>query len=182
MGSCSAVGDLGSGFAFAPCGLAATGRSNRNKPASRPGGVHARVMTPRLSLRRRGVRAQLSPHFRGGRSEVERGPQRPHRPSVSRKQPADDSLITVVAVEVEESESVVAMDADVSAWQDLEADAGVPAKLSVGDPRIGWRIDHLERPAIPAGSAQQVWSRAAVAEAHEERRLYRGLGDFDGVQ
>jgi hypothetical protein len=60
---------------------------------------------------------------------------------MSGKQPADESLVFSVAVEVEKGKPVVAVDADMFAREDLEAPARVPSKLGGGDARITGVVD-----------------------------------------
>src|SRR5262245_18175755 len=117
--------------------------------------------------------------FRRVSLEVEGGPKRPHRSPVPGNQPIDEPLVFFVAVAVEEGESVVAVYADVPAREQLETSARLSANLCVGVVCIGGVVDQADRPAVPARPAQQVWSRAAAAEAQQERGLYGGLGDFE---
>ena len=115
------------------------------------------------------------------RLEIDGSPQRPHRATVPRKEPADDAsavvIVIVIVAEVEEGVAVVAVDAEVSSRQDLQADAGVPAELGRADFQICGAVERFRCTAIPPRPTQHE-DRNLTARPQEERRLYRSLREF----
>ena len=73
--------------------------------------------------------------------------------------------VVVIVAEVEERVAVVAVDAEMSARQDLEADAGMPAELGRADAQISGAVECLDLAAIPAWPAQQEWRNPAAGPA-----------------
>ena len=84
----------------------------------------------------------------------------------------------VIVAEVEEGVAVVAVDAEVSARQDLEADAAVPAELGRADVQIRGAVERFDFAPIPPRPTQQEGSNLTAAHPQEERRLYRSLRKF----
>jgi hypothetical protein len=62
-------------------------------------------------------------------------PECPHRAPGTRKESPDESVVVVI-MEVEERIAVVAVDTEMSAGQDLEANTGMPAEFGRTDVQI----------------------------------------------
>ena len=84
----------------------------------------------------------------------------------------------VIVAEVEEGVAVVAVDAEVSSRQELQADAGVPAELGRADVQICGAVERFHFAPIPPRPTQQEGSNLTAAHPQEERRLYRSLREF----
>jgi hypothetical protein len=102
---------------------------------------------------------------------------------VSTSSPGDqeevpDESSVVIVVEVEERIAIVAVDTEMSAGQDFEANTGMPAEFGRADVQIAGTVECLDRATVPAWPAQQEWRNTAAAQAQEERRLDWSLGDF----
>src|SRR3954462_12377217 len=83
-------------------------------------------------------------------SEVNRGPERPHRSPVPRNQATDESAIIVfVLAEVEEGVAIIAMDSEVTSGKDLEPAAGVPAEFRGVHVCVARSVEQLHLPSVP---------------------------------